>query len=657
MVIFLVALAATYKASEVGRADQLDAWWLQARFSLRERLSQPHPDPRIVLVELDDRSAVQWPEPAIAWGAHFAAAIDRIRKGGARLVAMDWVQPEPTGKWFNSGFSKNDTLLADALSKVPHAVMVKEVRLGGATGRNNWIRPINEILFSLPNAGADPDVNLGYAELSTKESVVAAVSPAQPADKGWDESFPARIAEQYLGGMGQPSAGAWTVPGKVTVPLREDGTFLINYANSIGYEGAFERYSLSDVAQPSVSPDTRFRDKIVIIGVTFTGSNEQHYVPFLAGLTRARMVYGPEIQANVVRTLLDGRPIVEPGRTGIWLLSLLVALIGLVAFYFKPWAAAAGISVATAVGWVGLALALFMAAGYALPIGVPVLGLLLTSGLMGGYRALREERERAEVLSLWGRYQDPRLVQYLLQHRESRGGEGQEKIVTVLFADLKNFTKTVEALPPNEALQVLNRYLALLNDVIMEYAGVVDKYLGDGLMAQWGAPEPWSQIQLEQDHATAAVRACIEIASRAEELTASIQGQHEVTFSLRLTLHTGPVVVGWVGADRLEYTIIGDTVNVTSRLQETAKQLGCDFLISENTYQAVGEWIITGQEAEVEIRGRQRPLRVYEVLGLRESASPPPAVEANGQGSRVKTAVAQDGAAAPARNEAPATRR
>ena len=644
LLVFLLATIITYLGRSVGRADQLDGWWLRARFSAREALHPKPVDPDIVLVDMDDKCAIQWQEPFIAWGGHLAAAVNRMRLGGARVIALDWTQPQRTDIWFNGKFSKNDELLATALSQVPSVVMVKETLTGRIGKADEWIRPTPEILYSLPHADPDPDVNLGYPELGnegaqgqtgTRDSVVTAVTPGFASDKGVEASFAARMVEHYLGAQGQLRNGAWVIPGKVTLPLRDNGSLLINYhrPSDLGHPdwpSAFAHYSLYDIAQPSAQPDERFKNKIVIVGATYTGLNDQHYIPFVQGwdkLTRPHQISGPEVQANFVRTLLSGNPIHEPEPIVIWLLALAVSLIGLVAFYFMRWAPAAIVSLLTAVAWIGLAFGLFAYADYALPIMLPLAGLLVTGGLMGGYRALREERERAEVLKLWGRYQDPRIVNYLLQNQQARGGEGQEKIVTVLFADLKNFTKTVESLAPGEALQVLNRYLALLNEVILEYAGAVDKYLGDGLMAQWGAPEPWSELELNENHAAAAVKACLEIERRAGELTASIAGNKDVTFGLRLTLHSGPVVVGWVGADRIEYTIIGDTVNVTSRLQETAKQLDCEFLISESTYEYVCDWVRTGKEAEVEIRGRKQPLRVFEVLGVQEPMS---GTQANG---------------------------
>jgi adenylate cyclase len=139
-------------------------------------------------------------------------------------------------------------------------------------------------------------------------------------------------------------------------------------------------------------------------------------------------------------------------------------------------------------------------------------------------------------------------------------------------------------------------------------------------MAQWGAPVA------TENHATAAVAACLDIQKRIAAMTPQLQREGEVTFEARLTLHTGPVVAGPLGSDkRLEYTIIGDTVNVTSRLQETAKALECDFLISETTCEALKGSVRTGRETEVAIRGRQAPLRVFEVIN--EQNSEPQSIE------------------------------
>ncbi len=667
LLVFCVAAAVTYGMSAFGQADALDAWWLRARFSAREALQgRPRPDPDIVIVGIDDRSLDKWPEPVIAWGGHLADAVNRMRAGGARVIALDWIQPEPTGKWFNQKFRDNDLRLGEALSKTRNVVMVKEFR-PGAPADKEWITTTPEILYALPEAALDPERCMGYAELTGKDSVVAAMEPAQPAKAGSkssasETSFAARIVERVLGADGQLQEGrAWTIPGKVRAPLRADNSLLVNYRSFSG-QGAFTQYSLSDIAQPSKQPDTRFKDKIVLVGYTAaTGFNDSHYVPFLDGWSKARLIPGVEMHANLARTLLDSRPLREPSRLELWLLAMTLGSVGLLAFSRLRWAMAALVALAAALAWIAMSFALFIARDIVLPINLPLLGLLLTSALMGGYRALGEERERAQVMQIWERFQDPRLVDFLLQNPQFRGGQGREVQATVLFADLKNFTKTVESLSPEDALQMLNRYLALMSEVILKHGGLVDKYLGDGLMAQWGAPAPWDDTAREH-HAAPAVRACLELEQRTRELTDSItgpntrntgasangtangaaDGQRNVTFGLRLTLHTGPVVAGCVGPDnRLEYTIIGDTVNVTSRLQETAKELGCEFLISESTYEHVRDDVITGREAQVESRGRQQPLRVYEIVGAANEADAAPNRNLNGAGIAAQASEAR----------------
>jgi adenylate cyclase len=609
LLLLLLAGLVTFALRDAGRADALDRGALTWRFTVREWLTpHPVPDPDIVLVEIDERSLTGWPEPIVGWGGHFADALDRLHASGARVVAFDWIQDQPMERFFPGG----DTRWADALSRAGSVVMAKATAPYEAATGGHWIAPAPQLLYALPNLEED----LGYVELTTADradTLITAMKPVLPNGQKLERSFSVRTLERYFGKDSELRNGRWSIPGETSVPLREDGSVLVNYPPHVGRSGALQRFSLYDVARGPKTGDARFRDKIVLIGATYTASGDFQYVPVRNGWARKeRRIPGVEIHAALLRTLLSGRPIRQPAPLTTWVLAMLLSGAGLLAFYQLPFLRGFFLTLGTAAVWVAAGFALFLLHDYALPLALPLLGLLITGGGLGVYRAVREEGERRQVLGLWGRYQDPRLVDYLLRHPEARGGEGQEQEVTVLFADLKNFTKTVEALPPGEALKMLNRYLGLMAAVILEYGGVVDKYLGDGLMAQWGAPEGSS------DHAAQAVRACQEIERRVRELTLQVSGNREVTFGLRLTLHTGPVVVGWVGATRLEFTLIGDTVNVTSRLQETAKELDCEFLISESTWERVRDWVKTGKQAEVMIRGRLQPLRVYEVLAGQE---------------------------------------
>ncbi len=601
--VFL-ALVVLFSAAFSQSTDYYAERWLSARFTLREMLTPPQPDKRIAIVEMDDKSLAKWPEPLILWGGHLAAAIRQLNRSGAHVIALDWTQPIETDEWLRKD---NDVQLGQALSQSRHVVFVKFLKPDGS----GYVLPAPSLLFSVPGAVNDNgESSLGLAEAGTSENDTI-WQTMQPVSVTTEQGVTKREASF----AGRIAVKAGYYKSAKDLPSRE---MYINFGNRAGKRGQaapFQWASLYDVAT-ATKPDPRWKGKIVFIGATYKGCNDFPNIPFLAGIGGARIIPGVEVQAHAVRTLLDRNEIRQPKEIKPWLpwlFASFVGALGVLFFTIWNWARASSAIIIVALLWAGLSIWLFTNAQFDLPLVFPVLSLMLGSLLMGGYRALSEERERAQTLKLWGRQQDPRIITELLSNPNLSGGQGREMFVTVLFADLKNFTKTVEMLPPEQAISVLNRYLSLLAEIILQHGGWVDKYLGDGLMAQWGAPLP------DEEHAQLALKACLEIENRLRTMTPELRAKGEVSFEVRLTLHSGPVIVGAVGSDeRQEFTIIGDTVNVTSRLQETAKELDCNFLISEVTRSLLGETtesqIAFGKAAEVAIRGRQQPLQVYEVV-------------------------------------------
>lgn len=608
---FLSALFVVMLSGVMASNDMLASYadrWLSARFTVRERLNPPQPDKRIAIVEIDDKSLSKWSEPLILWGGHIADAINQLNRSGARVIALDWTQPIETDSWLHQ---KNDEKLGHALSQARGVVFPKFIKPDGS----GYVLPTPSLLFAVPGAINDNgESSLGLAEAGTLSD-----------DNVWNSTMPLEISKiqgvikREVTFAGRIALKAGDYENVDELPQK---SILINFGNYAGERGKTAPYqwtSLYDVAT-ATKPDPRWKDKIVLIGATYKGCNDFHLVPFwpsdsLLGWGDMRQIPGVEVQAHIVKTLIDHNDIKRPENFWRldWFFAALLGSFGILCFLLWNWARASSAAIIIASAWTIISYKFFEQANFDLPFVLPVFSLALGSLLMSGYRALSEERQRAQVMKVWGRQQDPRLIDEILANPELRGGEGHEMQVTVLFADLKNFTKTVEMLPPEQAIGVLNRYLSLLSDIILKHGGWVDKYLGDGLMAQWGV------LVLEEGHAVSALKACCEIENQLRTLTPELKARGDITFEVRLTLHSGPVIVGAVGSEqRQERTIIGDTVNVTSRLQETAKELGCNFLISETTRAALGESveqrIAFGKSGEVVIRGRQQPLQVYEVL-------------------------------------------
>jgi class 3 adenylate cyclase/CHASE2 domain-containing sensor protein len=676
--------AALWPLRYASRADDLDGWWLRARFAWATRPTASQTLPKtakpipIVLLVMDDACTRAWPEPTILWGPRMAGALERVARDGARVVALDWTQTTalsdivPVGKSARQDaarelFATYDLRLADALRRVPRVVMAAEFQ--GSKQGGQFIKPTADLLYSRPFRPGQNELEeqpLGYVELNSRTAIVATQAPLILKSHAQDNtrplsieatSFAARIVEQArdarwtapsarsLQFVSQGTAGRSTtqVLGRLEqVPLGEDGKLLINYAlsqregeRSSYTTGAFRTLSMADVAGGRFRPGT-FRDAIVLVGATFAGSNDFHYVPLPEPGSWAApgLMAGVEIQAHIVRTLLQSEPIREPDAGARWALAWALSLACLAFGALLSWGRSIGATALLAVLYGASSLQAFEAQSLALPLTVPLGGMFLAVLLMAGYRIVAEEGQRQAILRLWGRYQHPRIVEHLLHNPDARGGNGREMQVTVLFADLESFTKTVEHLTPADTIRTLNRYLSLMQECVEEFDGIVDKYLGDGLLAQWGAPYLWSaeeqrHIPPIEHHAEAAARACQAMLDRAAELARTLaddgghgSGSDEKTFGLRLTLHSGPAIAGHIGDARLgsegrmEYTIIGDTVNVCSRLQESAKSLGANFLISQSTLEGTRDAVKIGRTAQVEIRGRDQPLQVFEILGV-----------------------------------------
>lgn len=323
---------------------------------------------------------------------------------------------------------------------------------------------------------------------------------------------------------------------------------------------------------------------------------------------------GVEVHANVLESLLSGERM-QPMSDGTRVLSLLIlAALAAAAFAALPaWIGAllwlTGVLLFALSGFAAFRAGVLMpVSAYAVATALVLLGVL-------GWRLTGEERERARVRQMFGRYVSNQVVEALLQSGNRPELGGQSQVMTVLFSDIRNFTTISERLNAKEVVEMLNTYFERACAVLLAEGGSIDKFIGDAVMVEFGSPLPLP------DHALRGVRAALALRVVAEEfgdwMKLRFPDRDLPEFAVGIGLHSGEAVIGNIGSPtRMEFTAIGDTVNLASRLEGMTKELGCVILASESTISAGGDTVVCGRSEIIRVKGRAAPVRVFEVSGV-----------------------------------------
>jgi len=393
----------------------------------------------------------------------------------------------------------------------------------------------------------------------------------------------------------------------IVIPTDARSRVLIDYA---GPEATIPHVPAADVLQGKGLE--RVKDRAVFIGATAPGLYDLRVTPFSTAMP------GVEKHANMAANILDRRFIVRP----VWgefveaaAIVLFPVLLALVLPALRPYASIA----MTVVIWAGL----FGAGHYAFRQGqwvnlvYPSLALLLTFIAITVYRFFTEERQRQYTRRAFQQYVSPEVVEQIMQNPQALQFGGELRNLTVLFSDIRDFTTFTEKNDPQLVVQMLREYLTEMTRIVIEEGGTLDKYIGDAVMAEFGAPIAYP------DHAVRGCRAALRMAAEVERLTAKWTAEGREPFRIGLGVNTGNMVVGNLGSEQLfDYTVIGDEVNLGARLESLNKDYQTDkhIIISEGTYEAAGTAIEVRQLGEVKVKGKTRPVVVYELLGLTASS-------------------------------------
>jgi adenylate cyclase len=248
--------------------------------------------------------------------------------------------------------------------------------------------------------------------------------------------------------------------------------------------------------------------------------------------------------------------------------------------------------------------------GWVLNMMYPLAVILLIYASVTVYRYLVETRQKKFVKDAFSTYLAPSVVKNLLESPEKLVLGGEKRVITAFFSDVQGFTSISESLPPEELVELLNEFLTEMTDIILRHEGTVDKFEGDAIIAFFGAPNDL------ENQAEVACMACIDMQKRLSELRKKWQGQGRPELRMRIGLCTGPAVVGNMGSrSRMDYTMMGDTVNTAARLEGVNKVYGTYTMISESTYQAAGGWIRARELDAINVVGKKEPVKIYELIG------------------------------------------
>lgn len=551
-------------------------------------------DKDIILIAIDDESLQRygrWP-----WDRDIFAQIqEKLEKFDLKVIAWDLSFTEP---------SEHDDEFTNSLESDIPVVLASELSPQWQSG---YLAPLPE--FQKDN------VTMGYFNLQKdQDGKIRSTSLFEyDRNRNCHKSFPLVIYELYTGENYENPCEK----GIEEIPLEDGNSLIVNYS---GPPGSIQQIPVSDFLEFDVIPES-LEGKVVIIGVTARGV--QAYK--LTSIDSALMS-GGEILGNVFHTLKEGRFILrEEGRyqvLGIFAIVFLTMLImrfqrvlmgsilifGLINIYllFAVW---------------NLSNGLIMDLIY-----LPFAGLA-TWVVQLSINYYMNRQEEVYLRSAFEHYVSAKVLDEIIKDREKLSLGGDSKKLTVLFSDLRNFTSFAEKIPPKELVVLTNEYLTIMSDVILKEDGFIDKYIGDEIMAFWGAPLE------DRMHPYNACRAALNMMKRLGEWKKE-KGFTKEDFNIGIGINTGTMIVGNMGSDkRFSYTILGDSVNLGSRLEGLTKTYKVPIIISEYTYSALegkdkvytrrnrkNDAFVLRELDIVKVKGRDNPVRLYELVGIYEDS-------------------------------------
>lgn len=580
----------------IGVAFALITFFVQPFSSIQYRLSDMlfvprDPSPNIVIAAIDDETLAQYGR----WGewprSLHAQAIENLDNAKAMAIGYDVLFASETA---------NDSILAQAMADAGNVVIA-------VAGEGQISSPTHEITFQnvihptavLENASAAT----GHVSVLIGEGGIVREIPLVIMDAE-GETYPALMLSLMYTHFGQEMPTDFSVDDGVMrlldrdIPVDGTKSMRINYA---GPPGTYTMISYADIIQGNFDPEL-VKFKMVLVGMTATGEPDSWVTP-----VSPEKMYGVEIHANAMDTILNQLYLVEMSKVGTFLIVLLlVVILGFsLPFLNLRWGALLSILLFAAYG---LAVFFSFDYGHILNIMYPLMAIPIVYVTALICRITSVQAERRETKDIFGKYVSSQVAREILNMADSDrlklGGVRRE--VTVLFSDIRGFTAMSEKMTPEAVVDTLNLYLGVIIDCVLANGGMINKFAGDSIMAVWNTPED------QAEHCLMAVKAAVEAQQAAAKIAV---GANEPAVQFGIGINTGPALAGSIGTEgRAEYTVIGDTVNLASRICSGTP--GGQVWIGAQTYEQVKTFVEAVELPPQSFKGKAEQVKVYQVVRL-----------------------------------------
>jgi len=596
------------------------------RFALRGQLTNSG---KVVIAVIDETSIERlgrWP-----WSRdRLAQLVKSLSDAGAELVVFDIILSEA---------EKNDRKLGSAIKEAGNVILpvvfdfdrdmpppanksLAEAAFLNITdsGKFRKFPPITAKRVILPVSGLMENVmTLGHINMF----------PDNDGTLRWESllieyggylypSLTLQAAAAYLGVPREKitvNATQSILLGKRVIPTDQYGRTLINY---YGTNNTFKYIPIADILDNAVKPEL-LRGKIVLVGATAIGIYDLRVTPLSPAMP------GVEKHASVISSILDGKPLRQaPPATDVVIVVICGLIATIASMRFRS-LGAAGISAAMLVLALFAGYYMFAFKGVWINLACPSLNILFIFVGITAYNYAVEERFSRRIRAMFSSYVTEKVVAELIKNPDMARLGGDRREITILFSDIRGFTTFSEKHAPEEVVAILNEYLGEMTGVIFKWEGTLDKFIGDAILAFWGAPLK------QENHAELAVKCALDMMTKLRELQQKWEAEGKAGLDIGIGINTGEVLVGNIGAEgkKMDYTVIGDHVNLGSRVESLTRKYDAHILITEFTLNRIEEAIkkgtlghicVDGKERVI-VKGKDQPVGIYGISSLEHSTA------------------------------------